>query len=190
MLRLYTDCRARDLVRGKHGADFAAAARVPVHCCARLRDLKHSRRRDPLLDRAQSAGPCRHFLGHPLSRALIDTALCSQVPGVSLKKIIIVIIIGAASSFGTPFGYQASSRALLANCMLRLHVMPFLSRYYRRANALVLTCCDECFPPHWQTNLMVWRSGGYTFRDFLVFGGPLMAITGVSGAVLCELLID
>jgi hypothetical protein len=28
------------------------------------------------------------------------------VPGVSLKKMVITIIVGAASSFGTPFGYE------------------------------------------------------------------------------------
>ncbi|KAJ1477556.1 hypothetical protein T484DRAFT_3016298 [Baffinella frigidus] len=50
--------------------------------------------------------------------------------GVSLKKMVIVIIVGAASSFGTPFGYQ--------------------------------------------TNLMVWRSGGYSFSNFALFGVPLM----------------
>ena len=64
---------------------------------------------------------------------------------LSLYKFVVVLIIGASSSFMTPFGYQ--------------------------------------------TNLMVWRAGGYTFADYVYFGVPLTLITGLTTSVLCHLWI-
>jgi len=64
---------------------------------------------------------------------------------LSMYKFVVVLIIGASSSFMTPFGYQ--------------------------------------------TNLMVWRAGGYTFADYVYFGVPLTFITGLTTSVLCYLWI-
>ncbi|EKX42783.1 hypothetical protein GUITHDRAFT_111152 [Guillardia theta CCMP2712] len=64
---------------------------------------------------------------------------------LSMYKFVVVLIIGASSSFMTPFGYQ--------------------------------------------TNLMVWRAGGYTFADYVYFGVPLTLITGLTTSVLCHLWI-
>lgn len=67
-----------------------------------------------------------------------------SIPGVSIKELVIILIIGASSSFMTPFGYQ--------------------------------------------TNLMVWRSGGYTFANYFRFGFPLTILNGLVATTICRLL--
>jgi len=64
---------------------------------------------------------------------------------VPLKQLIVVIIMGASSSFMTPFGYQ--------------------------------------------TNLMVWKPGGYAFTDFTRIGVPLTLLTGVLASLLTRAFI-
>lgn len=68
-----------------------------------------------------------------------------SVVDVTLKQLVVVIVMGASSSFMTPFGYQ--------------------------------------------TNLMVWKPGGYQFTDFTKMGVPLTLCTGLLSAVLTRLYI-
>mmetsp|Transcript_24804 Transcript_24804/g.66087 ORF Transcript_24804/g.66087 Transcript_24804/m.66087 type:complete len:134 (+) Transcript_24804:13-414(+) len=43
-------------------------------------------------------------------------------------------------------------------------------------------------PFGYQTNLMVWRPGGYAFEDFSRFGAPLTLVVGLVTCLLCRVL--
>jgi hypothetical protein len=38
---------------------------------------------------------------------------------------------------------------------------------------------DFSTPIGYQCNLMVYAPGGYKFRDYIIFGGPLQIVTGI-----------
>ena len=44
-------------------------------------------------------------------------------------------------------------------------------------------------PTGYQTNLMVWKPGGYAFTDFTKFGAPLTLLVGTTAAVLCYYIV-
>jgi len=68
-----------------------------------------------------------------------------HLEGVSTLQLVVMVVIGASSSFMTPFGYQ--------------------------------------------TNLMVWKQGGYQFSDYTKLGTPLTLVTGLLASVLCYLWV-
>mmetsp|Transcript_31454 Transcript_31454/g.74193 ORF Transcript_31454/g.74193 Transcript_31454/m.74193 type:complete len:167 (-) Transcript_31454:39-539(-) len=68
-----------------------------------------------------------------------------DIPHVSMGQLVVILAIGASSSFMTPVGYQ--------------------------------------------TNLMVWRAGGYSFLNYFYFGFPLTLIVGTTSALLCRQLV-
>ena len=66
--------------------------------------------------------------------------------GTTIQRFVVILIMGASSSFMTPFGYQ--------------------------------------------TNLMVWAPGRYSFFDYTKFGAPLTLIVGLSSAFFTRILIS
>jgi len=76
---------------------------------------------------------------------LYDVVKHCKMEDVSTLQLVVMVVLGASSSFMTPFGYQ--------------------------------------------TNLMVWKQGGYQFRDYTRMGTPLTLVTGLLASVLCYLLV-
>ena len=81
----------------------------------------------------------------------------------------------AAAALVFPIAYQFATQQ-------DLPVMPFAVCIALAASASFMT------PIGYQTNMMVMGPGGYSWWDFLRFGGPLTVITGIISVTLAPLI--
>lgn len=82
-----------------------------------------------------------------------------------------VITNNAAAAFMFPI-------ALSTAAQLGVSFMPFV------VTLMVANSCAFITPTGYQTNLMIWQPGGYTFFDFVKIGVPMTIIVGVLTVVL------
>ena len=85
-----------------------------------------------------------------------------------------VITNNAAAAFMFPIVLSTASQ-------FQVNFMPF---------AITLMLANSCAfitPTGYQTNLMIWEPGGYTFADFVKIGVPMTLIVGVITVILTPL---
>jgi len=117
---------------------------------------------------------------HHISEGLIS--LSAKDPFLSLIIIYFVTVLfsavitnNAAAVLMFPFAVNLASD-------LQVSMMPFAIAIMMAASASFAT------PVGYQTNLMVYGPGGYSFRDYLRIGIPLNIIVGVIAIVLIPLI--
>ena len=74
--------------------------------------------------------------------------------------------------------------ALSTAAQLQVSFMPF---------AILLMVANSCAfitPTGYQTNLMVWGPGGYSFADFVKIGVPMTLIVGVMTIFLTPMIFS
>ena len=51
---------------------------------------------------------------------------------------------------------------------------------------VIMLGCSYAFinPAGYQTNMMVYEPGGYSVKDFIIFGTPLTIVTGILAVLL------
>lgn len=86
-----------------------------------------------------------------------------------------VITNNAAAAFMFPIALATASQ-------LEVSFMPFV------IILMVANSCAFITPTGYQTNLMIWRPGGYSFFDFVKIGVPMTIIVGVLTVVLTPLI--
>jgi di/tricarboxylate transporter len=86
-----------------------------------------------------------------------------------------VITNNAAAAFMFPIALATASE-------LQVNFMPFA------ITLMIANSCAFITPTGYQTNLMVWRPGGYSFVDFVRIGVPMTLIVGVMTVFLTPLI--
>jgi di/tricarboxylate transporter len=141
-----------------------------------------------------------------LDLSLLMILVCSLAIGVALEKsgtaeIIAKILIGAGKSWG-PIGVLSSLflvtiilTALITNAAAVAIVFPIAMSIADQLHlsytpffvAIAFAASGDFMTPiGYQTNLMVYGPGGYTFKDFMRVGGPLTIIY----TVICIIFIS
>ncbi|MBT8507469.1 hypothetical protein AZH53_03375 [Methanomicrobiaceae archaeon CYW5] len=115
-----------------------------------------------------------------LSQTIADAIahLGGTTPMTSLVAIFLGCIImtniitnAAAAAFMFPIGYSLAAT-------LDVSFMPYV--------IVIMLGCSYAFinPAGYQTNMMVYEPGGYSVKDYILFGTPLTLITGILAVVL------
>ena len=86
-----------------------------------------------------------------------------------------VITNNAAAAFMFPI-------ALATAAELQVSFMPFV------ITLMIANSCAFITPTGYQTNLMVWKPGGYSFFDFVKVGVPMTLIVGIMTVLLTPLI--
>ena len=86
-----------------------------------------------------------------------------------------VITNNAAAAFMFPIALATASD-------LQVSFMPFV------ITLMIANSCAFITPTGYQTNLMVWRPGGYSFVDFVKIGVPMTLIVGTMTVLLTPLI--
>ncbi|GAB4533751.1 MAG: SLC13 family permease [Parvularculaceae bacterium] len=105
------------------------------------------------------------FLAHGLVSAIGPLGETALLSALFLVTAVITNILtnNATAVLLTPIAYSAASQ-------LGYDPLPFIFTVIFGAN------CSFATPMAYQTNLLVMGPGHYKFRDFLIFGGPLVVI--------------
>ena len=72
--------------------------------------------------------------------------------------------------------------ALATAAELQVSFMPFV------ITLMIANSCAFITPTGYQTNLMVWQPGGYSFVDFVKIGVPMTLIVGIMTVLLTPLI--
>lgn len=101
------------------------------------------------------------------------TTPMTSLVAVFLGCIIMTNIItnAAAAAFMFPIGYSLAAA-------LDVSFMPYV--------IVIMLGCSYAFinPAGYQTNMMVYEPGGYSVKDFIIFGTPLTIVTGILAVLL------
>ncbi|MET0025145.1 MAG: SLC13 family permease [Sedimenticola sp.] len=103
------------------------------------------------------------------------------IPHITLALVFITTALLSAMATNNAAAVIMFPIALSTSQSLGVSFLPFAVTIMVAASASFAT------PIGYQTNLMVYGAGGYHFKDYLYFGGPLTALVGVVTVLLAPL---
>lgn len=133
--------------------------------------------------------------GFGISRALVETG-ASRLVASSMN-----VLFGSHSYFGLLLSIFLVTAAL-SNVIVPAAVVTIMfpvvfavqavrtgtNDHSRKALGVLLISASSCIasPYSYAANLMVSQTAGYTFRDYIIFGGPLIVFTMLLTCILAE----